>query len=343
VSYPINLLRTALCAFAVLLGSVLGAASAADTPAFTAIVLGASGGVDEGNLSAYLLAPRGSNDFIALDAGTLMAGLRKANAVGSLAGMGQPADSNVAPEVFVLQKRIKAYLISHAHLDHLMGLVINSPDDEAKEILGTNATIDTIRDHVFNGRLWPGFGNEGAGFNLKKYRYVRLVFGAAVPIAGTQMTVEALPLSHGAGYASTAFLVGAGAHYAAYFGDTGPDAIEKSNALQVAWRRLAPLVKQKALRGLFIEVSYPDGRPDNQLFGHLTPAWLMHELRAFARTIDPAQPAGALSGLTVFVTHVKPSLVRGEDPVRRIGGELAGRNDLGVRFVFSRQGERIDF
>ena len=58
-----------------------------------------------------------------------------------------------------------------------MGLVINSPDDESKDILGTAATIDAIRDHLFNWRIWPGFGNEGAGFNLKKYRYVRLAPG----------------------------------------------------------------------------------------------------------------------------------------------------------------------
>ena len=201
--------------------------------------------------------------------------------------------------------------LSHAAVDRSAPILPwGAPDDVAKEVLGTDATIDTLRDHVFNWRLWPGFGNEGPGFHLRKYRYVRLVPGDAVPIARTQMTVEALPLSHGGGYASTAFLVGAGTQYTAYFGDTGPDAVEKSNALQAAWTRLAPLVRSNSLRGVFIEVSYPDGRPDNQLFGHLTPAWLMRELRAFARTIDAAQPASALSELTVFVTLVKPALVR---------------------------------
>ena len=153
----LNLLRRAVFALALVCGS-LPAADPVSTPgAFTVIALGTAGGIDEDNLSAYLLAPRGSTDFVALDAGTLMAGLRKANAMGSLSGMGQPADSRLSPEAFVLQKRIRAYLVSHAHLDHLMGLVINSPDDEAKDILGTDATIDTIRDHVFNWRLWPGF------------------------------------------------------------------------------------------------------------------------------------------------------------------------------------------
>jgi len=312
---------------------------ASATAAFTVIPLGTAGGIDEDNLSSYLVAPAGTRDFVALDAGTLMAGLRRAQALGSLEGMGPAPDSPLTPESFVLRERVKAYLVSHAHLDHLAGLVINSPDDAAKDLLGTGATIDAIRDHLFNWRIWPNFGNEGAGPQLGKYRYVRLAPGVPTPIAGTGMTVEALPLRHG-GEASTAFLLRAGSRYAAYFGDTGPDSVEKSRALADAWVRLAPLVRNGSLRCLFLEVSYRDGRPDGQLYGHLTPAWLMHEMRAFARAVDADRPERALAGLTLFVTHVKPALARGEDPVARIAHELHARNDLGLRLVFPEQGRK---
>ena len=50
--------------------------------------------------------------------------------------------------------------LSHAHLDHISGLILNAPDDSPKPILGLDATIDTLRDHVFNWRVWPNFGNE---------------------------------------------------------------------------------------------------------------------------------------------------------------------------------------
>ncbi|MBC7543781.1 MAG: 3',5'-cyclic-nucleotide phosphodiesterase [Candidatus Sericytochromatia bacterium] len=310
-------------------------------PAFLAIPLGTSGGLYEDDLSSYLLAPKGSGDFLALDAGTLMAGLRKAAQLGSLDGIVTPADGDLIPAAAMLQRHIKAYLISHPHLDHLAGLVINAPDDAKKDILGTGPTIDRIRDHLFNWQIWPAFGSEGSGVLLGKYRYVRLVPAVAVPVAGTGMTVEPFALSHADGYPSTAFLVSANGAHVLYCGDTGPDAVEKSDRLQQLWRRIAPLVRTGALKAIFIEASYPDGTPDTRLFGHLTPAWLMAEMHVLAAAVDPAKPATALQGLTVVVTHVKPSMKAGMAASARIMQQLQSRNDLGVHFVLPEQGRRL--
>ena len=63
-----------------------------------------------------------------------------------------------------------------------------------------------------------------------------------------------------------------------YLGDTGPDSVEKSNDLSELWQAIAPLIKKKQLRGIFIEVSFPNEQPDSSLFGHLTPNHLMKEL-----------------------------------------------------------------
>src|ERR1700744_2188556 len=46
--------------------------------AFRLVPLGVKGGIDESNLSAYMLAPRGSDHCICLDAGTLHYGIEKA-------------------------------------------------------------------------------------------------------------------------------------------------------------------------------------------------------------------------------------------------------------------------
>ncbi len=330
-----------LVAALLLAGCAAGAAGAADPPAFVAVVLGAGGGPGQDDLSAYLLAPAGSADFVSLDAGTGLAGIRAARAHGSFGDLRPPPDSPLDADGWILRTRIKAYLLSHPHLDHVAGLVVDSPEDGPKPILGLAATLDALRDHVFNWRVWPNFADEGQA-PLGRYRYVRLAPGQPTSIPGTPMTVEAHPLSH-AGVQSTAFLVRAGAAAALYLGDTGPDAVERSSRLGALWARVAPLVREGALRAVFVEVSYPDGRPDHLLFGHLTPTWLLRELRRLAELVEPAAPAAALRGLTVVVTHVKPALERDAEPHRRIARELAARNDLGVRFVLARQGDRLAF
>lgn len=45
---------------------------------FRVVPLGVKGGIDESNLSGYLVAPAGTNEYICLDAGTIYAGIQKA-------------------------------------------------------------------------------------------------------------------------------------------------------------------------------------------------------------------------------------------------------------------------
>ena len=115
---------------------------------FVSIVLGAGGGLSEGNLSAYLLAPVGSSDFICLDAGTIHDGILKAHARGSFSDVDIPMGRS--PVGVILRRHLKAYVISHAHLDHVAGMVLNSTEDGGKPIFGVGTTIDAIRDHLFN-------------------------------------------------------------------------------------------------------------------------------------------------------------------------------------------------
>lgn len=310
---------------------------------FTAIPLGTKGGMEEGNLSSYLLSPAGDPNFIAFDAGTILAGLQQARQKGSLQDIKIPADSPLGLEGVLMGHHIKAYAISHAHIDHLAGMVINAPDDSAKPILGLPSTIDSIRDHLFNWKIWPNFGDEGEGFQLKKYHYVRLTPGERYRVEQTAMTVTPYELSHSGGYVSTAFLVESAGAYLLYFGDTGPDALEKSNRMQQVWTAVAPLVREKKLHGIFLECSFPNDRPDPILFGHLTPKWMMEELRVFARLVNPDQAETALLGLKVVVTHIKPTLNKADAPEQTIMHELSERNDLGVEFILPESGQRLVF
>ena len=151
------------------------------------------------------------------------------------------------------------------------------------------------------------------------------------------MTVTAFPLSHG-GVQSTAFLLESEGDAVLCFGDTGPDAVERSTHLSSVWAAVAERVRQKGLKAIVIESSFTSDRPDNLLFGHLTPHWVLEELRA----LDKLAGGDALTGLPVVVSHIKYSLTT-EQPQEQLLQELEAGNDLAVRFVIPEQGSRWHF
>ena len=126
-----------LAAAAIVVAALLpGVPKAKAAEGFDLVVLGALGGIQDGNLSASLIHPHGDNRGVTCDAGTVVNGLRVAEEKGAFAGVTVPADSSQSRVGYMLTSAIKGYLISHAHLDHVAGLVIASPDDGAKTIYG---------------------------------------------------------------------------------------------------------------------------------------------------------------------------------------------------------------
>jgi 3',5'-cyclic-nucleotide phosphodiesterase len=293
----------------------------AQSHSFTVVPLGVRGGIDESNLSAYLVAPAGTADYICFDAGTIHAGIEKAIA----------SNAFKTTAATVLKQYIKGYFISHAHLDHCAGLIINSPDDSLKSIYALQSVTTMLQNNYFNGQAWANFGDAGKGFALKKYHFETLQPGIEDSIRNTAMTVSAFSLSHVNPYESTAFLVKSGEGYVLYLGDTGADENEKSDKLQLLWKEIAPLIAAKKLKGIFIEVSFPDEQPANKLFGHLTPALLIKELQKLSSLAG----AGSLNNFRVVITHMKP-------PVNNyaiIQKQLLKQNTAGVKFIFPIQGK----
>jgi 3',5'-cyclic-nucleotide phosphodiesterase len=295
-------------------------------PVFKVIPLGVKGGIDESNLSAYLLAPAGSDEFICLDAGTLHFGIQKALTNGVL-----KTDTHS-----FLRKNIKAYFISHPHLDHVAGLIINSPDDSNKSIYGLTPCLDVLKDKYFSWKSWANFGDAGEQPALKKYHYYALDPTVEIPIENTPMTVKAFPLSHVNPNQSTAFLIGLKDQYILYLGDTGDDETEKSNNLQELWKGISDLVKTNKLKAIFIEVSYTNEQPVKQLFGHLTPALLIKELNVLKQLSGP----DALKGLPVVITHMK---LFEKKEIENLKTQLNKGNDLGVKFRYAEQAIPMTF
>lgn len=294
-------------------------------PSFKVVPLGVKGGSEENNLSSYMIAAAGTDNYVCLDAGTLHAGIEKAI-----------ANKNFKKSAAdVLRQNIKGYLISHGHLDHLAGLVLNSPDDTAKNIYGMNYVINVFKDKYFSWESWANFADEGEKPMLKKYHYVTLDSAKEVPLAQTNMFVTPFPLSHGNPYESTAFLIRSGENYLLYLGDTGPDEIEKSNKLHALWESIAPLIKERKLKAIFIECSFPSPQKDAQLFGHLTPKWLMKEMAALGGLAGTE----SLKGLKVAVTHIKP--VGNNEAV--IKKEIKAANTLGLTIIYPQQSVQLIF
>ena len=307
-------------------------------PGFDVVTLGARGGIEDGNLSAFMIAPAGDGRAVTCDAGSLVNGLRVADEKGAFDSVVVPADSPFTRVGYVLTEQIKGYLISHAHMDHIAGLVIASPDDAKKPIYGLASVMDKVQGTYFNWQAWPNFGSGGREPQLKKYELTALAPGERHELAGTAMHVTAYPLSHG-GVESTAFLIESGEDALLCFGDTGPDEVEKSTAIADVWTAVAGLVKEKRLKAVIIEVSYDNAQSDQQLFGHLTPAWLRKSLAG----LEAAAGAGSLSGLPVVISHIKYSLKKGQSPQDRILAELEAGNTLGIRYIVPEQGDAWRF
>ena len=315
--------KITVCLFLLLAHPLLSQQPPIKQAAFQVVPLGVMGGIDESNLSAYLVAPAGSDQYIGLDAGTVYAGIEKA--IRNKVFKGAASD--------IIKKQISGYFISHAHLDHVAGLIMTSPNDSTKTIYALPSSMKLMQDHYFNGDTWANFGDAGKGYLIKQYHYQTLAPGEEIAVTQTALKVTPYVLSHVHPFESTAFLVNNQGSYLLYLGDTGPDEVEQSNRLKQLWERVAPLIRAGTLRGIFIEVSYPNNQPHKKLFGHLTPAWLMKEMNVLAGLTG----SKALKGLNVVINHGKPPMHK----IAELQRELKANNPLGLNLIFPEQGKQI--
>jgi 3',5'-cyclic-nucleotide phosphodiesterase len=294
------------------------------TNGFKVIPLGVKGGLDESNLSAYLVAGSGNDQFICLDAGTIYKGLELAAAKKLF------ASSN--PSV-IQQNQINSYFISHAHLDHAAGLIMNSPNDKTKNLYGLASVLDVFKKNYFTWSAWANFGNEGEAPILKKYSYQTLIPKVEIPINNTGLFVTPFVLSHVKPYESTAFLVKNQNAYLLYFGDTGADRVEQSNQLAQLWQTIAPLVIKDQLKAIFIEVSFDNSVSEKALFGHLTPNLLMEEMGKLDQLTN-----GHLKNTKLYVTHIKPC----GSCETSIKAEIQAANQIGLNIFYPTQASLIE-
>ena len=182
------------------------------------------------------------------------------------------------------------------------------------------------------------------------------------------VSVRMMPLTHGASFTdpkqpheSSAFFIrhDVTKRQFLFFGDVEPDSISVKPQTIAVWRAAAPLVPEQ-LSAIFLECSWPSNRDDAQLFGHLSPKHVLHELEAFADEVlslkanregalrNPKRQrigrSGALKGLTLYIIHCKTAFNDANDPSQLIVHQiktLVHEQELGLEIVAVVQGMRI--
>ena len=129
-------------------------------------------------------------------------------ASGPFAGLEVPSATAVANASHIHKDLIETYLITHPHLDHIAGFVINTaglPGTRPKRIAGLPSTITALKTHVFNNVIWPNLSDENNGAGL--VTYMRLVEGGSPALGEGEgkgyleicggLSVKILGVSHG--------------------------------------------------------------------------------------------------------------------------------------------------
>jgi cAMP phosphodiesterase len=214
------------------------------------------------------------------------------------------------------QEKVRAILLTHRHFDHVrdiatLGLNKMGLGSRAR-VYSIASVLEVLQAHLINGILYPHF-NYHPSVEEPTLKLCALQPYERVDIEGYQ--VLPLPVEHGVpavGYQVTS----ADGRRFFYTGDTG-------RGLAPVWKRISPHL-------LITEASVPNrmGQMADGA-GHLTPEFLMLELREFARV------KGYLP--RVVVIHLNPTF---EGEIAREIKQVS--EELGASISLGHEGMRID-
>lgn len=225
-------------------------------------ILGASGGIGVGRYTTSILV----DDDILIDGGD---------------GVGTLTLERMSP--------IRHLFVTHSHLDHVchIPLLLDGLFEqlaragESLVVYGQAQTLEAIKAHIFNGVIWPDFGQLPTA-QQPVLTYQDVAPGEVVTLDGRD--IEMVEVDHIV--PAVAYLVSADGSYFAFSGDTG--------TTQKFWSRLNEL---EELALLVVESAYPNE---------------MAELAGLAKHYCPLTLAPDLAGLRhdpdIYITHLKPGM-----------------------------------
>lgn len=103
---------------------------------------------------------------------------------GAFAGLPFPHASARANALHVMREHISTYLITHPHLDHVSGFVINTAafhnTSRPKRLAALPFTVNALKTHIFNNVIWPNLTDEDGGVGLVTFQ--RLAEGGNIAL-----------------------------------------------------------------------------------------------------------------------------------------------------------------
>jgi len=205
------------------------------------------------------------NDELMVDAGTLASGLTLEE-----------------------QKRVKHILLSHLHLDHIKGIPplvdnLSGLVDHQVVVASLPSVVKGLQKHVFNDMVFPNFFDlQGPRSSI--LRAQELEAGKEVSVSAG-VSVTPIPVNHTV--ETVGFVIRDDSGAWIYSGDT--------HHTEEIWKVAA---QTPNLKGVFIEVSFPDSMMDRAIQSkHLTPTLLAQEFRKIGKP-----------DLPLYVYHMKPTV-----------------------------------
>jgi cAMP phosphodiesterase len=205
------------------------------------------------------------------------------------------AGTGVADLSLAEMAMIDHVFISHSHLDHIaaLPLMIDSVADMRDTpltIYATDATLEILRNHIFNWAIWPDFSEiPSRETAVMQYQAIRL--GQATRLDGRSIT--ALPAEHTV--PAVGYQLDSGAASLVFTGDTTVN--------DAFW----PVVNRIAnLRYLIIETAFANREMRLATMSkHLCPSMLVNELAKLHRP-----PRGVWrADPEIYITHLKPGQI----------------------------------
>jgi cAMP phosphodiesterase len=186
------------------------------------------------------------------------------------------------------QKRIKHILLSHLHLDHVKGIPplvdnVSGLVDHQIMIASLPSVLAGLQRHVFNDLVFPNF------FTIPGSQYAILRAEELQPKQEMRLPgrVRVTPILVNHTVETVGFIIQDDDVAWIYSGDT--------YLTEDIWKEAARIPN---LKGVFIEVSFPDSMMDIAIRSkHLTPTLLAQEYRKIGKP-----------DLPLYVYHMKPAV-----------------------------------